>query len=153
VATRPATAADAEAICALFLASRAAALPFLPRLHTDAETLAWLREVVLAKQRVFVAVGPGETILGFAALEGVWLEHLYLRPDQRRRGIGTLLLDAVRQASPDELWLRAFQRNAEARAFYERHGFRVVARGDGATNEEREPDVTYRWTGGEPHRT
>ncbi len=39
------------------------------------------------------------------------------------------------------------QRNNRARAFYERHGFRVARMTDGADNEEREPDILYVWGG------
>jgi hypothetical protein len=50
-------------------------------------------------------------------------------------------------------WLRTgvgrvsvFTRNTAARAFYERHGCRVIASGDGGDNEEGEPDGTNAWT-------
>jgi Uma2 family endonuclease len=43
-----------------------------------------------------------------------------------------------------ELRLWTFQRNAAARAFYQAHGF-VAQRMTGGDNEEREPDVLYRW--------
>ncbi|MYR86851.1 GNAT family N-acetyltransferase, partial [Streptomyces sp. SID685] len=61
-------------------------------------------------------------------------------------GIGTALLETVRQASPEELSLHCFQRNTDARAFYERHGFTAGEFNDGSRNEENEPDVTYHWT-------
>ena len=41
-----------------------------------------------------------------------------------------------------DLW--TFQRNAGARRFYERNGFVAMEFTDGASNEEREPDVRYR---------
>lgn len=89
--------------------------------------------------------GTGD-MLGFASVEGTELEHLYLRPDVRRRGIGSLLLAKAREISPEELTLHVFQRNTDARAFYERYGFTAVDFNDGSRNEEKEPDVLYRWT-------
>jgi ribosomal protein S18 acetylase RimI-like enzyme len=74
------------------------------------------------------------------------LEHLYLRPDARRQGIGTLLLDAVRRHSPGGVSLHVFQQNTDARAFYERHGFTVFDTSDGDRNMENLPDMTLRWT-------
>jgi ribosomal protein S18 acetylase RimI-like enzyme len=146
VRLRPAEPADAAAVTAVFLASRAAAMPYLPDLHTDEETAWWITHVMLPGHRVWVAEqDPDRRIVGFAALAGTMLEHLYLHPDVRRRGIGTRLLDQVRVASPHELTLHVFQRNTAARAFYERHGFRLVHAGDGSGNEEREPDALYRW--------
>jgi ribosomal protein S18 acetylase RimI-like enzyme len=84
--------------------------------------------------------------VGYAALNGDLLEDLYLRPDIRRQGIGTLLLDEVRRHSPDGVSLYVFQQNTGARAFYERHGFTVVDTNDGERNMEHLPDMTLRWT-------
>ncbi|GGP99791.1 GNAT family N-acetyltransferase [Streptomyces roseolilacinus] len=149
VRVRVATPADGEAVTAVFLASRAAALPYLPRLHSAEETRAWIDGVVLPGSSVWVAeLGDPARVVGFAALDGTVLDHLYLRPDVRRRGIGSALLEAVREASPEQLSLHVFQRNAEARAFYERHGFTAGVFDDGSRNEENEPDVTYHWTAG-----
>lgn len=143
---RPAEPGDAGAITAVFLASRAAAMPWLPRLHSDEETRRWIADIVLAQCQVWVAEQAATgALLGFAALDGDWLEHLYLRPDARGRGIGALLLDEVLRHHPDgPLSLHVFQRNTAARAFYERHGFHPVPGSAGTANEEGEPDLTYR---------
>jgi GNAT superfamily N-acetyltransferase len=139
---------DVDAITQVFLASRAAAMPYLPRLYDDEQTRAWIAHVVLPGCATWVAASPDTAeVLGFAALDGDVLEHLYLRPDVRRQGIGTTLLEQVRQASPGGLSLRVFTRNTGARAFYERHGFRAVDENDGSRNEENEPDMTYVWHG------
>ncbi|WP_097975746.1 GNAT family N-acetyltransferase [Streptomyces sp. gb14] len=153
VRLRLATAADAEAVTRVFLDSRAAAMPYLRRIHSDEDTLAWITHVVLpTSTAVWVAEGVGEDgeggeLLGFAALAGGGeLEHLYLRPDVLRRGVGSRLLAEVRGAVDGPIGLYVFQRNVAARAFYERHGFTAVAFDDGGRNEENEPDVLYRWT-------
>ncbi|MEW2066033.1 GNAT family N-acetyltransferase [Streptomyces sp. NPDC007346] len=150
VRIRPAVPRDAEAVTGVFLASRAAAMPYLPRLHSDEDTLAWITHAVLpTSTAVWVAeeAGEGGALLGFAVLAGDGeLDHLYLRPDALRRGIGSRLLAEVREAADGPLTLYVFQRNAPARAFYERHGFTAVAFDDGGRNEEGGPDVLYRWT-------
>ncbi|WP_326741257.1 GNAT family N-acetyltransferase [Streptomyces sp. NBC_01768] len=146
VLLREATAADAGPLTRLFLDSRAASMPYLPKVHSDEDTLAWMTHVVLPGTTVRIAeTGTGE-LLGFASLDGTELEHLYLRPDVRRRGIGSLLLAEARRLAAGELMLYVFQRNTDARAFYERHGFTAVEFDDGSRNEERVPDVRYRWT-------
>ncbi|GHA91121.1 MULTISPECIES: GNAT family N-acetyltransferase [Streptomyces] len=143
---RAATSEDAEAVTRVFLDSRAAVLPYLPRVHSDEETRAWITHVLLPGSRTWVAEDGAGELLGFASLDGDELDQLYLRPDALRRGIGTRLLDRVKAASRGELSLYTFRRNTAACAFYERHGFVAVAYDDGSRNEEREPDVQYRWT-------
>lgn len=138
--------ADAPAVAGIHLASRAAAMPYLPTQQRSHEQVTWwVRDVVLRACRVWVAVREME-VLGYAALDGDVLEHLYLRPDARRQGIGTLLLDTARRHSPEGLSLHVFQQNAEARAFYARHGFTVLDLSDGRGNMENLPDMTLRWT-------
>lgn len=147
---RSARADDAGPVTRLFLASRAAAMPYLARVHSDEATLAWMTHVVLPGTEVWVAEigrdGGEAGAVGFLSLDGEELEHLYLSPEAQRRGIGTLLLAKAKERSPEGLALHAFQRNAGARAFYERHGFTAVEFSDGSRNEEQEPDVRYRWT-------
>ncbi|WP_405690182.1 GNAT family N-acetyltransferase [Streptomyces sp. NBC_00057] len=149
VRLRLAEPAHAGEITAVFLASRTEAMPYLPRLYSDEQTQAWIEAVVLPGSTVWVAetADSGE-IVGFAALDGTVLDHLYLRPDVQRRGIGSTLLAAVKESGPREVSLHVFQRNEAARAFYERHGFTAGEFNDGSRNEEKEPDVTYHWTAG-----
>ncbi|MGQ4489001.1 GNAT family N-acetyltransferase [Streptomyces sp. 372A] len=145
---RKARADDAEPLTRLFLASRAAAMPYLARVHSDEATLAWMTHVVLPGTDVRVAEtheGGDVRTAGFVSLDGSELEHLYIGPGLRRRGVGSLLLAAAKEAAPDGLTLYTFQRNTGARSFYERHGFTAVAFDDGSRNEENEPDVRYRW--------
>ena len=135
---------DAEEIAALYLASRAQALPYLRRVHSDDEVRGWIAHVRLATGETWVAREAGR-ILGFLCLDGEDLDQLYLLPGQFRRGIGSLLLAKAKELSPERLILFTFQRNETARAFYERHGFRLVDLNDGERNEEGEPDALYEW--------
>ncbi|WP_235032721.1 GNAT family N-acetyltransferase [Actinacidiphila yanglinensis] len=146
ITVRAADAADAAAIARTHIRSREVAMPWLPpRKRSDAEVERWVREVVLVDAEVSVAVDGGGSVVGYAAVEGEWLEHLYLMPEVRRRGIGSLLLARAKAQRPGGLDLHVFQRNTDARAFYARHGFTVVDLNDGSRNMEREPDMTLRW--------
>ncbi|KUL34680.1 hypothetical protein ADL22_30110 [Streptomyces sp. NRRL F-4489] len=148
VRIRAAVPADADAIAAVHRESRRVAMPYLPpprRSHE--EVTRWVRDVVLPACRTVVAV-RGTEVLGYAAVEGDLLDQLYLRPDVRRAGLGTRLLAEARRLSPGGLTLHVFRRNTAARAFYARHGFRVVATGDGSGNMEGLPELTLRWTPG-----
>lgn len=143
---RRADETDAAVIAQIHMTSRSVTMPYLPPQKRDRDQVTrWVRGALLRQCRVWVATRDDE-IAGYAALDGGMLEHLYLRPEMRRQGIGTLLLDEVRRHSTDGLSLHVFQQNTDARAFYERHGFTVLDTSDGERNMERLPDMTLRWT-------
>ena len=138
-------AVDADATATMYLASRRAMLPDLRDPHTEAQTRAWMRDTVFTRYSVRIAEVNGE-IVGFAARDGAWLMQLYVKPGWTGRRIGAHLLRNVladAAFSTPVLRLYTFARNAGARRFYEQHGFVTVAFGDGASNEEHEPDVRY----------
>lgn len=119
-------------------------MPWLPVLHEREEAVAFFRDVVLARVEVWIEVAAGGELVGFIAFGGGEVEHLYVAPGRQKQGTGSRLLAlAQAQGEPLELWV--FRRNEPARAFYRRHGFRPVRETDGMDNEEREPDVRYRW--------
>jgi GNAT superfamily N-acetyltransferase len=136
---------DAEAITALFRRSRAL-LAFLPDLHSAEEDLWFVRNVLIAMQRVTLAERDGQ-LLGFMAEEEGWVTQLYLDPDARRGGVGSALI-ADAKARNGALTLWCFAENAAARAFYEKQGFVAVEFTDGAGNEAKRPDVRYSWERG-----
>jgi GNAT superfamily N-acetyltransferase len=136
---------DIDTIADVFLASFAG-LTFLPRLHTDTETRRWIRTEMVPRHEVWVAEQEGE-VVGFAALSGDLLGHLYVHPDAQRRGVGTALLGLVKAKRPNGFRLWTFQRNEGARRFYERNGCQVAELTDGRGNEEQEPDALYEWVG------
>ena len=141
---RRARPADAEAVADVHLAARRAAMPYLPEIYTDDATRDWVREVVLVRDEVHVAEAD-RRVVGFVALAGSLLEHLYVEPTAQGRGIGGALLELAKELRPEGFDLWVFQRNEQARAFYERRGLRLVELTDGAGNEEREPDARYEW--------
>ena len=144
---RPAGSQDGDAIAAVFGAARRRALAYLPVLHTAEEDRAYFAGVV-ADGAGTVAVEDGR-VVAFVALGPAQVEHLYVEPAYWRRGIGSALLRHAQAVRPDGLDLWVFQRNTGAIAFYERHGFRIAERTDGAGNEEREPDARMVWPGAE----
>jgi GNAT superfamily N-acetyltransferase len=73
------------------------------------------------------------------------VRQLYTRPDRIGRGAGTRLIEAAKSSDVAALELWCFQANARARRFYEARGFHAIRFTDGAGNEERTPDVRYRW--------
>lgn len=121
-------------------------MPYLPpQIRNHEQVTQWAEEILVKGYRTWVAVRSGK-LLGYAALDGNLLEHLYLRPDVRRQGVGTLLLDQVKRNSPGRLVLHIFQLNTDAGEFYRHHGFIVLESTDGSRNMEKLPDQTLEWT-------
>jgi GNAT superfamily N-acetyltransferase len=140
---RRATLDDADGIAAVF-SSSLRLLTFLPVLHTVEEDRRFIENIILTECEVIVAEGdPG--IVSFLALNGEEIRLLYSHPDFIGSGAGSLLLDAVKKSSVAALELWCFQANERARRFYEERGFRAVRFTDGRDNEEKVPDVRYRW--------
>lgn len=136
VTLRPAVDADAAAIARTMRASLNT-FAWMPVLHTPEEDLFFVRDILLPKQHVTVAVA-GERIVGFIAVNGDWVDQLYLDPAWTAQGIGRRLLSQATVSMP-----LCFQANTGARRFHERHGFRAEALGDGSNNEEGLPDILY----------
>lgn len=84
-------------------------------------------------------------IVSFLARQREEIRLLHTHPDFVSRGAGAALLDAAKGSDVAALELWCFQANHGARRFYERHGFRPSLFTDGANNEEKTPDVRYRW--------
>jgi GNAT superfamily N-acetyltransferase len=129
-----------------FRASFDHALPTLAGLHTPEEDR-WL-----FRERVFTACElwgyfDNQELVGIIAFREGWIDQLYVLPSSQGRGIGTALLQIAKSRCPGlSLW--TFQRNGNARRFYERQGFTLVKETDGGRNEEKEPDALYFWSSG-----
>lgn len=140
---RRAAAANADAIAGVLSASFRL-LDFLPMLHTAEEDRWFIANVILKQCEVTIA--EDETgIVAFLARQGEEVRLLYTRPDRIGAGAGTLLIEAAKRSGVAALELWCFQGNIRARRFYEARGFRAIRFTDGADNEERTPDVRYRW--------
>jgi GNAT superfamily N-acetyltransferase len=117
-------------------------LPWLAGIHTPQEDRRFFENQVYASCEVWGAV-DGE-IIGFIAFREGWVDQLYVLPGHQKRGFGVALLDVAKAAWPVlQLW--TFQKNMAARRFYEKHGFTAIQQTDGRDNDEREPDILYRW--------
>ena len=140
---RTAQLADAQTVALIHRTARAAAMPWLPVLHSAEQDVRFFHNRVLPTQTVTLAIIEGQCA-GFSAFHEGWLDHLYVAPDFWRQGVGGVVVRVVQDAHPQiSLW--TFQANHAARAFYAAHGFTEVERTDGAMNEEKIPDVRLVW--------
>lgn len=141
VTLRTANADDVDGVAGLFARSRAAALPFLPVLHSPAEDIAFFGG--LRERGLMTLAERAGSLLGFMVERQGWVEQLYVEPEQRGQGIGSLLVNAAKQRQK-RLQLWCFADNHAGRNFYIRHGFVEIGRSDG-DNEEGQPDILFGW--------
>jgi GNAT superfamily N-acetyltransferase len=145
---RDATARDAAGVAEVYLASRKRFLPFAPLVHSDAEVHRWVADHLIPSGGVTVACRDGE-VVGMMAIsrdaDAGWIDQLYLDPSSVAHGIGTGLVERAKRELGAPIRLYTFQANEGALRFYERHGFRPLAFGDGSGNEEGCPDVLCEW--------
>jgi ribosomal protein S18 acetylase RimI-like enzyme len=164
---REATAIDAESIARVRVASWRAAYrgiiddAYLDALSVEAGRARYLRGFDPAPAAAFTRVAADDDgrVVGFAsggasrgagapAREGeVWM--LYLLPEAQRRGLGTRLMGSMargldrRGLGSMAVW--ALERNAPARAFYERLGGRPAGERTTTVGAQRLDEVMYRW--------
>ncbi len=141
---RPARPDDAVAIAQAHVDARRVAMPWLPVVHSFEATVRFFGDFVIPNHVVLVAELE-EGVIGFIAVEGEWVEHLYVAPGHQGTGIGDALLRRAKELRPEGLMLWTFEGNHRARAFYERRGFVAIEFTDGSRNEERTHDVRYQW--------
>ena len=143
---RRAAVDDAPDIGEVWLASWRATFDFPPS-HPDDDVRRWLATELVPKHETWVAADPREDgrVVALMALSDTKVEQLYVAPEWIGLGLGRRLIALAKARRPEGLDLYCFQVNAFARRFYESHGFVPIAFGDGSGNEERQPDVLYRW--------
>lgn len=116
---------------------------WMPRIHTRQEDRAF-GAFLLEKTAVTVAV-DGTSVVGFMACRGTEIEALYLARNARGNGHGSALIQHAK-AAHNQLGLWCFAANLRAHAFYARHGFVEVERSDGSGNDEKLPDIRFKWS-------
>ena len=99
-------------------------------------------------QYMIVATIEGE-IAGFSRWEGDGIAQVFVAPDHFRKGIGEALLrkaeTALKDAGHKTIWLHCQEGNDHARAFYEKHGWRVTRTFDTETGTHKGPMPTRAW--------
>jgi ribosomal protein S18 acetylase RimI-like enzyme len=135
-------AATLGALNADVQALHAAALPWLFKPPgPDRFSLAAVKDLLAEPGNLFFIAEIDGTAAGYAYAQimempetpfiyahgRIYLHHISVRPEHRRRGVGSALIAAVRAAAAETgvklIALDVWTFNDEARAFFRRHGF------------------------------
>ena len=145
VPVRRMRAEEVDRVIQVWHRTKAVAYPYLPTEQglSLADNDRIFRAVILPDTNLWVASLAGE-VAAFLALRGDYVDRLYVLPEAQGSGLGTALLEHAKALSPSGLRLHTHQQNHQARAFYDRHGFRAVRLGISPPPESA-PDVEYHW--------
>ena len=142
---RPFQDEDQAGTAAVWHRAGIAAYPYLPT--WQALTLEQARRVFhdVIRVRCVIWVGTLDNqIVAYLAMNGSYLDRLYVDPSEWHRGWGTRFVELAKTLSPQGIELHTHQENHAARALYEQQGFKAVSFGVSPPPESA-PDVEYHW--------
>jgi GNAT superfamily N-acetyltransferase len=138
-------ASDEAEVAGVWHLSGLAAYPYLPTWQAmTIETARYVfHEIIVARCVIWVGT-LDEQIVAYMAMNGSYIDRLYVDPSKWRKGWGTRFINFAKQLSPQGLEMHTHQQNDAARALYEKHGFKAVNFGISPAPEAA-PDVEYHW--------
>lgn len=94
---------------------------------------AYSRPVFLHYRKVcpggFFVIGCGEDVMGYIIYDrGGHIHSMALRPEWRRKGLGTMLFRHAQKKVRRGLWLEVRRRNTGAQTFYKKMGMEIMGR-------------------------
>lgn len=142
---RPLRNEDQDAVVAVWHSAGLAEYTYLPtwQAFTLEQARQVFQDVIRPNCTIWVGLEKRE-IVAFLAMNGSYIDRLYVAPAWQRRGWGTRLVEFAKAQSPTGLELATHQANRGARSLYEKHGFRAVKFGISPPPESA-PDVIYHW--------
>jgi ribosomal protein S18 acetylase RimI-like enzyme len=142
---RPYESGDEQRVARVWYNAGRTTYTYLPswQSFSFSQARAVFRARIVPACEIWVAERKG-TILGYLALNGSYIDRLYVDPSLQNEGWGTRLIEHAKRLRPDGLELHTHQENRGARRFYERHGFIAVKYGL-SPPPECAPDVEFHW--------
>jgi len=136
---------ESRAVAELWHVTKKDAYPYLPleQERTLEDDFKFFHEKLLPRCDIWVAEREGQ-LVGFLAIQGSYVDRLYVLPSVQRLGVGAALIKQAMQLSPSGLELHTHQKNLVGRSFYEKYGFVAIKFGISPAPES-EPDVEYHW--------
>lgn len=112
-------------------------------IHSIEEDIDFINEVLSKDNTIRLVIDSNQKVLAMIAFNSTSVSQLYVDIDCINQGIGSKLLQLVKDQAADTLELYTYQRNEIAKSFYQKHGFVEVGRN--YENELNLPDVKLRW--------
>ncbi|MEM7256915.1 MAG: GNAT family N-acetyltransferase [Pseudomonadota bacterium] len=141
---RGAGVGDVLTVWQILFQSRETYLPFARSVHSEADNLRWVENMLIPQCEVTIATRAGVDVgvIATSVQQRVgWIDQLYVAPGYTAQGVGSRLLRHALAGLPRPVHLWTFQQNERALEFYKHFGFKAITYTDGSGNEEQCPDV------------
>lgn len=116
--------ADLDEIVELWYETSVKAHNFIPAVYWETNKDA-MKTDYLPDSETYLAMNAGK-IVGFISMKSDYLAGLFVRDDVQGEGVGTQLLDYVKQRQ-DLIRLNVYKKNTGAVRFYEKRDFKLVS--------------------------
>ncbi|MDD1794015.1 GNAT family N-acetyltransferase [Enterovibrio sp. ZSDZ42] len=117
----------------------------IPEMHDLDAHRYYLNRILAATNRIYLGIERRTgRVLGMIAADGEFITQLYVAPGSQRMGIGSLLVQLIKDTSHGDLKLYTFKINHGARTFWQKHGF-VECQVGQHHNEEGLVDILCEW--------
>ena len=117
------TEKDIDEIIEIWYSASSLAHPFLEKAFME-KVKKDMRELYIPNAETWV-FEENNSLIGFISMLDNEIAGLFVRPDHHSKGVGTQLVDFVREIHP-ELEVEVFEKNMIGRAFYDKYGFRQI---------------------------
>lgn len=121
---REATPADSPALADIFLTTRQSTFYWMDPRSFSVSDFSQQTE----GERVFLAATPSGEAVGFISVwvNACFIHHLFIISAYQRQGIGQLLISSLFSWLPLPYRLKCLLLNADAQAFYQKHGWQQL---------------------------
>lgn len=122
---RPYNKPDVDSILHIWLYTSIQAHSFIPANYWRSKQEDMKNIYFPASETYIYESDTTKEILGFISLVDNYLAAIFVKPDNQRKGIGTLLLNHAK-AIRDELTLHVYLENSSSIDFYTKNGFTIL---------------------------
>jgi len=108
----------------------------------------WINNINFVKQElpksdIYVSIDSNEEMNGFLGVQNGYIAGIFVKSECQKKGIGSQLIEAAKQDF-DKLYLTVYEKNAQAKTFYEKQDFVVTAKQIDEENQEKEIIMTWK---------
>lgn len=135
------TQIELESIMTIWLETNISAHSYIPKEY-------WIDNINFIKQElpksdIYISIDSNEEINGFLGVQNGYIAGIFVKNECQKIGIGSQLIEAAKQDF-NKLTLTVYEKNIQAKIFYEKQGFVVIDKQMDEENQEKEIVMTWK---------